>query len=197
MPSEIDAGQRLIEIAEATLQIAREEGPRAVTIRAVADRMGRSTTVITKFIPRRAALLTNALQQVRVSWDKSLADALDGQAGMDRLRALVNWTLDTDEDDAAVRRLWHEMLAKEDSDSEQWDAVRAEAHDEQVDLRRTLEESGIDAPEWLADVLFLVSRGYFVSTVEDPDEWAGPRARDAVNAMLDDLVATRAAPERS
>ena len=53
----------------------------------------------------------------------------------------------------------------------------------------TIEESAIDAPPWLADVLFLVSRGFFVSTVKDPEDWSGDRARVAVNAMLDDLVA--------
>ncbi|BBY28473.1 hypothetical protein GCM10023114_20000 [Mycolicibacterium sediminis] len=189
MPPEIDTSARLTEIAEATLEIAREEGPGSVTIRAVAARMGRSTTVVTKYVPSRSALLVNAVSHVRSGWDAAVAEVLDRKSGMDRLRALMDWTLDTEDYDDAARRLWHEILAKEEPDSDQWGALVDEAHDDHASIVATIEESAIDAPPWLADVLFLVSRGFFVSTVKDPEDWSGDRARVAVNAMLDDLVA--------
>ena len=188
MPPEIDTSARLTEIAEATLEVAREEGPRSVTIRAVAARMGRSTTVITKFIPSRSALLVNAVSHVRAGWDAAVTEVLGRKSGMERLRALMDWTLDTEDYDDAARRLWHEILAKEEPDSDQWEALVDEAHDDHASIVKTIEESAIDAPPWLADVLFLVSRGFFVSTVKDPEGWSGDRARAAVNAMLDDLV---------
>ena len=188
MPPEIDTSARLTEIAEATLEVAREEGPRSVTIRAVAARMGRSTTVITKFIPSRSALLVNAVSHVRAGWDAAVTEVLVRKSGMERLRALMDWTLDTEDYDDAARRLWHEILAKEEPDSDQWEALVDEAHDDHASIVKTIEESAIDAPPWLADVLFLVSRGFFVSTVKDPEGWSGDRARAAVNAMLDDLV---------
>lgn len=188
MPPEIDTSARLTEIAEATLEVAREQGPRSVTIRAVAARMGRSTTVITKYVPSRSALLSNAVSHVRAGWDVAVAKALDQKTGLDRLRALMDWTLDTEDYDDAARRLWHETLAKEDPASEQWEALVDEAQDDHASIVTTIEESAIDAPAWLADVLYLVSRGFFVSTVADPEGWSGDRARVAVNAMLDDLV---------
>ncbi|WP_328356172.1 hypothetical protein OG976_00070 [Mycobacterium sp. NBC_00419] len=193
MPPEIDTSARLTEIAQATLDVAREEGPRSVTIRAVAARMGRSTTVITKYVPSRSALLVNAVSHVRARWDAAVAEVLDRKSGVDRLRALMDWTLDTEDYDDAIRRLWHEILAKEEPASDQWEALVDEAHDDHASIARTIEESEVDAPPWLADVLFLVSRGFFVSTVKDPEGWTGDRARVAVNAMLNDVISPSAA----
>lgn len=187
MPSEIDTSQRRTEIAEATLQLARERGPGAVTIRAVAARMGGSTTVITSFIPSRSALLMNAMTLVREGWNEALDAAIAGRTGLDRLHALIDWTLDTTDYDDAVRRLWNEILAKEDPDSEQWAGIRSDAHQEQAHISEALAQCGPDVPSWLADVLFLIARGYFVSTVEDPEMWANDRALRAVCNMLDDL----------
>jgi hypothetical protein len=99
----------------------------------------------------------------------------------------MDWTLDTEDYDDAARRLWHEILAKEEPTSDQWGALVDEAHDDHASIVATIADSENDAPPWLADVLFLVSRGFFVSTVKDPEDWSGDRARVAVNAMLDDL----------
>ena len=197
MPPEIDTSARLTEIAQATLDVAREEGPRSVTIRAVAARMGRSTTVITKYVPSRSALLVNAVSHVRAGWDAAVAEVLDRKSGLNRLRALMDWTLDTEDYDDAARRLWHEILAKEEPASDQWGALVDEAHDDHASIVTTIEESAIDAPPSLADVLFLVSRGFVVSNVNDPEDWSGDRARVAVNAMLDDLFPQGAAKPNS
>jgi AcrR family transcriptional regulator len=188
VPAEIDTAHRLSEIAEATLAIARDQGPDAITIRAVAARMGGSTTVVTKFIPSRGALLVNAIQYVNAGWDEDLAAALEQRAGRERLRALIDWLLGTEGHDYAVRRLWSEILAKEDPGAATFTAIRAEAHEEHDLIRQTLEESGVQERPWLTDLLFLACRGYYVSTVEDGENWPGTRARAAVHAMLDAVL---------
>lgn len=68
MPAEIDRAERLDDIARAVLEIAREHGGQAVTVRAVAARLGGSTTLVTKYLPSRPALLANALRYVRENW---------------------------------------------------------------------------------------------------------------------------------
>jgi AcrR family transcriptional regulator len=193
MPAEIDVTARLTELAQATLAVAREGGPQALTIRSVASKMGGSTTLVTKFVPSRTALLRNAMRYVRRRWAVALADALDGHTGIDRVRALVNWSCDTVDDDYVVRRLWVDVLAKADSTSEELEGPREEAHEELASIRETLAESELDAPPWLADLLFLAFRGYFISSVEDQDEWPPERAQAVVNAMVDEVLLARRA----
>ena len=47
MPREVDADQRLADIAAATLHVARDTGAQSVTIRSVARQLGGSTTLVT------------------------------------------------------------------------------------------------------------------------------------------------------
>lgn len=183
MPAGIDHDQRLKEIAEATLQVAREEGANAVTIRAVAARMGGSTTLVTKFIPSRAALLANAFQHMKAYWADDQAAALDGMAGAERLHALIRWMFATVGYDAGLRRLWIETVAR---DPEQAHDHRQEGHDEHEQFAKALRASPCIADlGWLADVLFLAARGYYISSVEDPERWLSPRAADSVESLLE------------
>ncbi|HJG47134.1 TetR family transcriptional regulator, partial [Corynebacterium variabile] len=61
MPREVDTSARLQRIADATLAVAREQGTRAVTLRAVAKELGGSTTLVTNYLKTRADLILNAL----------------------------------------------------------------------------------------------------------------------------------------
>jgi hypothetical protein len=56
-------------------------------------------------------------------------------------------------------------------------------------LEEVLDGAALHDRPWLADLLFLAFRGYYVSTVEDPSKWPAKRARTAVDGLLDDLAA--------
>jgi AcrR family transcriptional regulator len=190
MPPEIDVSERLTAIAEATLQVAREEGPRAATIRAVAARLGGSTTLITKYVPTRAALLSNAFRHMTAHWDGELAVALEGRTGMDRLRALSNWSLDTEGYDDAFRRLWLEKLAGPGRGPTGLDDELEEARDEHASIVEAVDGAFEDDDTgWLVDTLFLAFRGFFISSIEDPENWPAERASAAINRLLDAVEA--------
>jgi hypothetical protein len=42
-----------------------------------------------------------------------------------------------------------------------------------------------DDQNWLADVLFLAFRGYYISSIEDPEHWSPDRAASALEWLLD------------
>jgi AcrR family transcriptional regulator len=183
MQGEFDVRDRLTAIAEATLEIAWEDGPRAVTIRSIAARLGGSTTMVTKFVPTRTALIENALRHIQRTWDEDLAASLGNRTGIDRLRALIEWTFSTTEYDKAIRPLWIETFTH---DRDAATASRKQAHDEANSLRDAISSAGLSHDsDWLGDLLFLAARGYFVSTIEDPDEWTDDRAARAASRLLD------------
>jgi AcrR family transcriptional regulator len=190
MPSEIDTEARLDEIARATLELAETQGAPAVTIRAVAARMGGSTTVVTKFVPSRAALVRNALRFMRRRWDGELGSLLGDLEGEPHLRAFADWMFDTEPGDAAFRRLWIEIVAKEGEGSVALLDTRDEAREERESIHEAFAQAGVEAEPWLLDLFFLAARGYYVSTVEDPADWPAERAQAAINGLLD-LVAGR------
>jgi AcrR family transcriptional regulator len=189
MPSAIDTAERLDQIAKATLEVARKDGTAAVTIRSVSAHMGGSTTLITKFIPSRGELLRNAARYVRRDWDSDLDALLGDREGIDRLRVFAAWMCTTTKYDDVIRRQWVEVIATEDPRSPSIRDVRTEAHGELAMLEEVLEGAGLHERAWLADLLYLAFRGYYVSTVEDPSKWPAKRARKAVDGLLDDLAA--------
>jgi len=180
MPSQIDVPTRLQAIAEATLELTRAQGPQAVTVRALAERLGGSTTLVTKYVPSRLALLLNAFRYVDEQWQRDKTEALDGRTGMDGVRALAEWSMQTNNYDDAIRRLWLEALASRPRDV---DLPREEAQDEFNVIRRTVLAAG--QPPWLADLMFLAFRGYYISSVEDPAAWPPDRAFKALTGVLD------------
>jgi len=183
MPIEVDLDKRLRAIAEATLELASEAGPRAVTVRAVANRLGGSTTLVTGFLPSRQALLGNAFRFVNEGWEEEIARALEGKSGFDRVRALAQWSLQTVNFDDAIRRLWMESLSGAPRGSvDEGIPLGDEADEEHRIIAETV--SGAGQPDWLTDLLYLAFRGYYVSSIENPGEWTPERAFNAVNQAL-------------
>jgi AcrR family transcriptional regulator len=194
MPPAINVEERLDAIAIATLEIAREHGAAGVTIRAVAARLGGATSRITKYVPTRAALLDNASRYMAAHWSKDASDALDQQTGIDRLRALARWSLNTEGYDDAIRRLWIDALASRDAKDDPASRPRQQARDEHESIHELVTSVLPHGMEWLADTLFLAFRGYYLSTVEDPSRWPPERAASAIEQLLDVIQTPDATP---
>lgn len=188
MPAEIDRAKRLDDIARATLEIARERGPRGVTVRAVAASLGGSTTLVTKYLPTRPLLLGNAFRYVRENWSESSAEALGESTGKERIHALARWSLQTVDDDATIRQLWIEALASGNRAVEGLDLPQLQAHSEHEDIGAIVEQGLGERWDWLVDTLFLVFRGYYLSSIEDPQRWRTQRAAEAVARLLNELL---------
>ncbi|GAA2036069.1 hypothetical protein GCM10009819_20770 [Agromyces tropicus] len=189
MPAEVDAAERLDDIARATVEVAQERGTHAVTLRAVAERLGRSTAFITYFVPSRAELMANALEHARARWDDERHDALGDLLGVERLAAQARWMCTTSPEETVFRSLWIEVIAD----------VRA-GHDRAYQLLRSVTDATYasfldgaraadrDEAARIADILYLYCRGYEVKSVEDPEGWPDARVQRSLELLLETLV---------
>ena len=161
MPGAIDVDERLDAIARATLEFAREAGPNGVTVRAVARRLAGSTTLITKYLPSRAALLANAFRYVSSNWAEDRDAALRGHAGFESLRALARWSLSTTNYDDAIRGLWLHALSSGHREVDGVDLPHLQARGEHAHIRSVVDAACPNDGKWLADTLFLAFRGFY------------------------------------
>ncbi|MFK0191509.1 TetR/AcrR family transcriptional regulator [Kitasatospora sp. NPDC090308] len=182
MPIEVDQEDRLARIADATIEVARTRGVRAVTIRAVAQELGGSTAMITNYLPTRSALIANALRHAERHWAGETEALLAGHSGPDRLLTLAEWMCTTERDDEVMRRLLAEIVSEGDG-SDAAVLVAELARDHRAALDPLLAEAGITDPG-AADLLHLLFRGYWLSTLEDPAHWPAPRGANAARTAV-------------
>ena len=80
------------------------------------------------------------------------------------------------------------MLARSTRDSELRETVRQEAREHRDQLRTAATEAGVPDPEFTADALHLVLRGYYFSSLEDPDVWTTERVTPIVRHLVEMLA---------
>ncbi|MFD4630399.1 TetR/AcrR family transcriptional regulator [Streptomyces sp. NPDC058284] len=182
MPIDVDEVQRRKEIAEATLAVAARDGARAITIRAVAKELGGSTAMVTNYVPTRTALITNAVRAAESRWRSELAARTGELTGPERLRAVVEWNLSTDADDLLLRSLWLEMLTSAGTDPNGVDLT--ETRESRQEFAEAAAAAGAPDAALAADILSLLTRGYFVSSVEDPAHWTEERTARVAGAVV-------------
>ncbi|USQ86407.1 TetR/AcrR family transcriptional regulator [Streptomyces phaeoluteigriseus] len=194
MPIEVDEARRLDEIAAATIQVARERGVRSVTIRAVAAQLGGSTAVVTNYVASRSALMINALRRAEEEWGADMEGALDGLTGEARLEAALKWMCTTEHDDEVMRRLLMEIASEgPDAGRAVEDMRRTTSRRNRDELHTLAAEAGLPDAALAGDILHLLMRGYWLTTLEDPDGWPEDRAARAalaVAALLRDAPTT-------
>ncbi len=184
MPRDVDLNQRLDAVASATIRVARAQGAHAVTIRSVAKELGGSTTLVTNYLPSRAALILNALDQGRDRWRAELDAALAAVADPDRLQAVIEWSLTSTTDDPVLRTLILEIVANAAVETDMADALRRESASFQDILRSAALESGFAEPERTADVAYLLVRGAYIASTEDPGHWTEAHLRDVIHSTV-------------
>ncbi|MGW0915337.1 TetR/AcrR family transcriptional regulator [Streptomyces sp. NPDC002784] len=187
MPIDVDEVQRREAIAEATLAVAARDGARAVTIRAVAKELGGSTAMVTNYVPTRMALITNAVRAAESRWRTDLEARVQDLTGANRLRATVEWHLSTEPEDLLLRMLWVEMLSSAHADPGGVD--RQEPRETRQEFLEASIDAGVADAALAADVLSLLTRGYYISSIEEPGHWtperAGRVAKAVVNALME------------
>jgi AcrR family transcriptional regulator len=189
VPIDVDVDQRLREIAEATLAVVDEDTARGVTIRAVAAKLGRSTTVVTNYLPTRSALLLNAVRHALMAWDEDQREVEDPHDGPDALRHGLAWAVGTEGHDMVVRRLFLELVATSDPAADAALPIRAAAVEGRDELERAARAAGSGDPAFVGDALFLVLRGFYLACVEDPERWTSERVAPVVDRLLTVLLA--------
>lgn len=190
MPREVDVNQRLADIAAATIRVARVTGAQSVTIRSVARELGGSTTLVTNYLPSRAALIMNALDLGRDRWLEERGAAVAVLPPPDRLAALVDWSLSSTPDDLVLRTLILEIVANADVEPELRQSLQRESEEFRRVLETTARESGFADPAHVAELLYILVRGAYIATMEDPSHWDENRVRGMLRATMATLPRT-------
>lgn len=169
MPRAVDRDERLDLISDAVASVASQRGFDQVTIRAVAEHAGASTSVVTHYVASRDELLRLAVRRLvarrRADVTRVVDVADDGGAagGAAALRAVAEWAvLGAPEPD---HRLWLALVT-----GAQRDAV----------LRDELDAFN----DWWDGLLRDLAR----RTTADPDEVG--RMVDAIDVIVDGLIVT-------
>ncbi|MFD0687259.1 TetR/AcrR family transcriptional regulator [Actinomadura fibrosa] len=191
MPVEIDIAQRLATIADATLEIVAADGVDGVTIRAVARRIGGSTTLVTNYLPTREALLRNAVEHAMRSWGADLDAAVADVPARERLAAIARWACSTTGDDLVLRRLFMEILGRGAPESEAHRVLREDSRQNRGALADAAADAGAADPAFAADVLDLALRGFYVSSLEDPESWTTERVTPLIERLVRLLTTVR------
>ena len=96
MPRSVDHDERRRDIARAAIRLLAKNGPQGLTLRALAEELGGSITLVTHFFPNRRALLEAVTSQVIEDSATDLASFEDAQlAPSERLRGFLMWLLPT------------------------------------------------------------------------------------------------------
>ncbi|MBG0832688.1 TetR/AcrR family transcriptional regulator [Planomonospora sp. ID67723] len=189
MPVEIDVTQRLATIADATLEIVAADGIDGVTIRAVARRVGGSTTLVTNYLPTREALLRNAIEHAIASWGAEIGQVVEGAADRERLSTVARWACSTGGNDQVLRRLFMEILGRGGPESEALQVLRDDSRQSRDLLADAARDAGAADAAFTADILHLVLRGFYLSSLEDPERWTSERATPIVERLVRLLTA--------
>jgi AcrR family transcriptional regulator len=184
MPIDVDVKRRLAEIAGATLAVVAERGADGVTLRAVAQQMGGSTTVVTNYLPTRGALLLNAIEHGIAEWESDFQAELDGAGPEDRFAILARWSATTRGDDVVLRQLFFEVLGKSGSNPPLRTALSQDSTRQHEELSAAAAEAGAPDPQFAADVVYLALRGFYLTTLENPDVWTSERVEPVIEKLV-------------
>lgn len=186
MPRYVDHDDRRFQIINATLDVIAKEGPTGLNFRAVAGRMGGSSTIVTHYFSTKQELL-DALVENLATWPDEVQELEVGvNDPRDRLRLFLRWLLPCDEQGLRDETARINLIGERDT------RVRTEhlfaAWDQNVRslLTRHVEElvTAERVPS-VVDVLRSATNGITLSTVEHPDEWPADRQF----AVLDEVLA--------
>lgn len=186
MPRQIDHSLRRREIVEATLSVLAESGARGLSFRAIAARLGGSTTLVTHYFPTQQSLLDEVARTFIERWDAEIAELDARESGAaERLRALLLWMIPTTPEGLAEERSRIHLLEGHLLDAE--DRAPFHAWDETIRgyLREHLVALVPDSRvEPAVELLRVITSGVVLSVVESEAPWPTERQSAVVNDVL-------------
>lgn len=181
MPRQVNPADRLALIHDAVIALAVEYGFAAVTIRAVAQRIGASTTAVTHYVSSREELLREAIRREIGLHQANAPSVTAGLERADSLRAFIEWAvLDRDEHS---HRLWLALVLGAASDPvlraelDRFNAWWIEQIQQRIDRLRPAN------PEMLVDLLNVVVDGLIVTAFDAGKPWPQERRARLLDAV--------------
>jgi AcrR family transcriptional regulator len=186
LPRSVDHDERRREIAGAAIRLLAKRGPRGLTLRALADELGGSITLVTHFFPNRRALLNAVTSQVLEDSATDLASFENTQlAPADRLRAFLTWLLPTTAETLQLER--GRVLLSAESDAhfnvqeffDTWERAIRDLIERHV--APLVPES---ERQFYVDLLRVVQNGVVLSSVEHPKYWTPEKQIAFIDALV-------------
>lgn len=181
MPRRVNAADRLVLIHDAVIAITLESGFAAVTIRAVAQRIGTSTSAVTHYVESRDELLRSAVRQEIARQQEAAASAIAGLEDRAALRAFIEWAVV--HRDEHSHRLWLALVLGAATDP----VLRAELDRFNAwwltQVQRQIADIGPPQPELAVDLLNILVDGLIVSAFDAGQPWPARRRARILDAI--------------
>lgn len=189
MPRYVDHEARRRQIVEATCQVVAEEGLPGLSFRAVAARLGGSTTVVTHYFASQRELVEGCVASLVEMWAKELRDLEQSTADpRERLMLLAESLVPTDEvgriqERARINLLAGQILGSELGRlSEVWETNVREALSSHL---RAIDPE-LDT-KLMVDLLRVLTNGLSLSAIEHPERWPADDMLATLHAAIEGL----------
>jgi AcrR family transcriptional regulator len=189
VPRQVDPDERRRQIVDATWAIITEDGLRGLTFRAVAERLGGSTTLITHYYGTQEELLNGVAESLLDSWVDAL-DELEAEHvdPRERLLILLEWLLPLSERGILEERTRVHLLAEGMLEGQ----IRHvfDVWEERIrDLIRDHLRGVVPNEELEMRVAFLraLTNGLILSAIEHPDRWPAAEMTSVLHQAVEDM----------
>lgn len=189
MPRVVDENERTKAIASAALAIARADGLAAVTFRAVAAKMGASsTTVVTHYAPVRRDLIALMLAELFGAAEEVADAVLPELEPRYALRLLTERVLPLDEDSRTMANLALDAARDLGADGGLGSGLEGWGQWLETRIGSLVAAIGSPAgPEVATDLILAALAGITLYGLVDPDHWPAARQRQALHGLLNTL----------
>lgn len=188
MPRFVDPDQRKAEIVSAVIELLSDGGFKNFTVRALAQKMGGSSTLVTHYFPTRDDLLVALHNYVLKDAEDQRGRLLEIDDPQERLHAVLAYFLPDDLRALNLERVRIAMAANRDSEPLVADFFSQLEPGMRGLIRASLEE--FIPPEDLdsmVDLLRVWTSGMAVSAVEHPEIWTPERQRATLKLFVSSL----------
>ncbi|MEV0186555.1 TetR/AcrR family transcriptional regulator [Streptomyces sp. NPDC050625] len=192
MPRVVDHEDRRLQIVRVTIELIAEGGPKAVTMRAVARRLGGSVTLVTHYYPTRQAIFEGvAMHLIEIGHQEVAAMEEGASDPVERMRRYLDWALPT-RPEAIQRELARiRLLAERDHTPSLPMTSRAFDGSMRDDLRQRLETLvPEESREAVVELLRVFVTGATLLAVEHQDDWTPERLRELADSVMTSLGLT-------
>lgn len=194
MPRYVDHEQRRKDIVRAAAAVLADSGYANFSLRAIATRMGGSSTLVTHYFATREQLVTALIAWIFDDAEAEYKELMGIDGGRERLVAVLEYFLPTDAESAEQERIRIALLPYRSTDEVVADFfARLEEH------MRALLRVGVESLADPADIDGYVSllrawvNGMALSVVEHPELWSAEQQRVAMEWFLERLLPADAA----
>jgi AcrR family transcriptional regulator len=195
MPRYVDHKDRRARIIQATIEVLAEHGPSGLNFRAVARRMGGSSTIVTHYFRTKQELLDTLVENLSGRREEVAELESGADDPRDRLRLFLRWLLPADEQGLKEETARINLIGEPDTRMRTEHLFAAWDQNVRSLLTRHVEKLfPAERVQAIADVLRSTTNGITLSAVEHPDQWPPERQF----AVLDEVLAALGAlPEAS